>query len=80
MTVLGLDDTDSRDQGMCTTYVAAEVSKALHRSGDRISKLRLLRLNPAVKHKTRGNAALAIHTDADPATALETAREIIQSR
>lgn len=80
VTVLGLDDTDSRDQGMCTTYVAAQVSRALHRSGARISKLRLLRLNPAVKHKTRGNAALAIHTDADPATALETARDVIQSR
>lgn len=79
MTVLGLDDTDSRDKGMCTTYVATQVADALRQSGARLSNLRLLRLNPAVKHKTRGNAALAIHTDASPETALETAREVIQS-
>ena len=79
MTVLGLDDTDSRDRGMCTTYVAVSVSDALRRAGARVSKRRLIRLNPAVKHKTRGNAALAIHTDASPAVALETAREVVQS-
>ncbi len=79
MTVLGLDDTDSREMGMCTTYVATRVAEALRRSGARISALRLLRLNPAVKYKTRGNAALAIHTDAPPETALETARTVVES-
>ncbi|MDR5656339.1 tRNA(Ile)(2)-agmatinylcytidine synthase [Halodesulfurarchaeum sp. HSR-GB] len=77
MTVLGLDDTDSRERGMCTTYVATRVAQRLRRAGARIDRLRLIRLNPAVEHKTRGNAALAIHTDAAPDLALATAREVI---
>ena len=79
VTVLGLDDTDSREAGMCTTYVATQVAEALRRAGARVRRLRLLRLNPAVKHKTRGNAAIAVHTDADPQTALEAAREVVDS-
>ncbi|MFB6086467.1 MAG: DUF1743 domain-containing protein [Halodesulfurarchaeum sp.] len=79
MTILALDDTDSREKGMCTTYVATTVAEALHRDGARIEGLRLVRLNPAVKHKTRGNAALAIRTDANPSRALETARAVVES-
>ncbi|QGN07829.1 DUF1743 domain-containing protein [Halorhabdus sp. CBA1104] len=70
MTVIGIDDTDSRQRGMCTTYLAARVADRL--ASDWPVKRRLLvRLNPAVEHKTRGNAALAIHTSAPPAAALE---------
>ena len=76
MTVVGLDDTDSR-AGMCTTYVAAQVAERLRERGDRIERLLLIRCNPAVEHKTRGNAALAIHTDADPETVLDVTREIV---
>lgn len=75
MTVVGLDDTDSRERGMCTTYVAATIARALQRDGATVSRLLLIRLNPAVEYKTRGNAALAIHTDADPAVAFDRARE-----
>lgn len=72
MTVVGLDDTDSRERGMCTTYLAARVAEAIEERGGTVERLLLVRLNPAVEHKTRGNAALAIHTDlaADEALAL----------
>ncbi|MDS0282444.1 tRNA(Ile)(2)-agmatinylcytidine synthase [Haloarcula onubensis] len=72
MTVVGLDDTDSRETGMCTTYAAAELAERIRDAGGRVERLLLVRLNPAVEHKTRGNAALAVHTDldADRATAL----------
>ncbi|MCU4751564.1 tRNA(Ile)(2)-agmatinylcytidine synthase [Halobacteria archaeon AArc-curdl1] len=67
MAVIGLDDTDSRTRGMCTTYVAVQVARALERgTTGTVERLLLIRLNPAVEFKTRGNAALAIHLeDAD---------------
>ncbi len=79
MTVVGLDDTDSRERGMCTTYVAAQVAERLRREGAAVSRLLLIRLNPAVEYKTRGNAALAIHTDADPELALDVARDRLET-
>ncbi|MFC4543522.1 DUF1743 domain-containing protein [Halosolutus amylolyticus] len=80
MTVVGIDDTDSRERGMCTTYVATQVAERLRREGgntdgDAVSRLLLVRLNPAVEYKTRGNAALAVHTDCDPDRAFELARD-----
>ncbi|WP_290816035.1 tRNA(Ile)(2)-agmatinylcytidine synthase [Halovivax sp.] len=74
MTVVGLDDTDSRERGMCTTYVAARIAERLRERG-RVERLLLVRLNPAVEYKTRGNAALAVHADCDPDAAFEAARE-----
>jgi tRNA(Ile2)-agmatinylcytidine synthase len=71
VTLVGIDDTDSRELGMCTTFVAARLAERL----PGVERTLLVRLNPAVEHKTRGNAALAIHTDADPATAREAVRE-----
>lgn len=67
MTVIGVDDTDSRDHGMCTTYLAARLASQLNA----VTRVVLVRLHPAVEHKTRGNAALAIHTEtpAEPAFA-----------
>ena len=62
MTVIGIDDTDSRTLGMCTTYVAARLAETLGRDAH-VERTLLVRLNPAVEHKTRGNAALAIHCD-----------------
>ncbi|ELY39704.1 tRNA(Ile)(2)-agmatinylcytidine synthase [Natronorubrum tibetense] len=79
MTVVGLDDTDSREHGMCTTYVAAQIAERLRRQGATVSRLLLVRLNPAVPYKTRGNAALAIHTDADPKRAFSIARDRLES-
>jgi tRNA(Ile2)-agmatinylcytidine synthase len=73
MTVIGLDDTDSRERGMCTTYLAALVGQAVADAGGRVDRRLLVRLNPAVEHKTRGNAALALHVDLDPARAFDLA-------
>jgi tRNA(Ile2)-agmatinylcytidine synthase len=76
VTVIGVDDTDSRELGMCTTYLAAEIAERAAEFAAVERKL-LIRLNPAVEHKTRGNAALAVHTDADPETAYEIACEAV---
>ncbi|MFB6106590.1 MAG: DUF1743 domain-containing protein [Halobacteriaceae archaeon] len=77
MTVVALDDTDSRERGMCTTYAAARVADRLRERGGRVDRLLLVRCNPAVPHKTRGNAALAVHTDAAPPTAMAVARDVV---
>ena len=73
MTIIGLDDTDSRERGMCTTYLATRLAEAVAADGGTVDRTLLIRLNPAVEHKTRGNAALAVHTDLDPGRALELA-------
>lgn len=78
MTVVGIDDTDSRTRGMCTTYVAREIADALATEGATVERLLLVRLNPAIEYKTRGNAALAVHTDCDPKFAFEIARDLIE--
>lgn len=77
MTIIGLDDTDSRTEGMCTTYVATRVSEQLEEIGACVERKLLVRLNPAVERKTRGNAALAIHTDCQPELASKLASETI---
>ncbi|WIV66824.1 tRNA(Ile)(2)-agmatinylcytidine synthase [Natrialbaceae archaeon AArc-T1-2] len=74
MTVVALDDTDSRERGMCTTYVAVRIADRL----PDVERLLLVRLNPAVPYKTRGNAALAIHADCDPERAVSIAREELE--
>jgi tRNA(Ile2)-agmatinylcytidine synthase len=56
--IIGLDDTDSRD-GMCTTYLAAVLIEKLTVFGSIEEYPLLVRLNPNIKYKTRGNAALA---------------------
>ncbi|MFP8952503.1 DUF1743 domain-containing protein [Natrialbaceae archaeon A-arb3/5] len=87
MTVVGIDDTDSRTRGMCTTYVAAQIAERLCRhvasqsdmsAVDPIERVLLVRLNPAVEYKTRGNAALAIHVDCEPDPAFEIAHERLE--
>ncbi|WP_411965227.1 DUF1743 domain-containing protein [Haloferax sp. YSMS24] len=75
MTAIGLDDTDSRTLGMCTTYLATLVAEAIEAAGGTVERLLLVRLNPAVEHKTRGNAALAIHTDLPAGVAFDVARD-----
>ncbi|MCL9814828.1 tRNA(Ile)(2)-agmatinylcytidine synthase [Natranaeroarchaeum aerophilus] len=77
MTVIGLDDTDSREQGMCTTYAASRIADEISAAGSAVTRVLLIRLNPAVEHKTRGNAALAIHTDLTPDRAFGIAREFV---
>lgn len=54
---LAFDDTDSR-KGMCTTYLMA---RFLSQTGYSIVGFpRLVRLNPNIRHKTRGNGALCV--------------------
>jgi len=57
-TMLGFDDTDSPD-GMCTTYLAILMLGAL-KDYDLLGPPRLVRLNPNVPWKTRGNAAICL--------------------
>jgi len=73
MTVVGIDDTDSRERGMCTTYAAARLRERLG------GRCLLVRLNPAVPYKTRGNAALAVVTEADPEPAFDAACNLVES-
>ena len=80
MTVVGLDDTDSRTEGMCTTYAAALLADRVRAAGGRVERLVLVRLNPAVEHKTRGNAALAVHCDLAPDRAFDLATDLVDSR
>ncbi len=77
VTVIGLDDTDSRERGMCTTYVSDTIARRLEADTATVDRVLLIRCNPAVKHKTRGNAAVAIHTDAPAEAAFETAKRVI---
>jgi len=77
MTVIGIDDTDSRERGMCTTYAASRLAGEIEAAGGDVERVLLVRLNPAVEHKTRGNAALAVHADVDPDRGLDIARDLI---
>jgi len=52
---VGIDDTDSL-KGGCTTYVATELVDKL--KYDLIGFPRLVRLNPNIPWKTRGNEQL----------------------
>ena len=65
---IAVDDTDSRE-GMCTTYLLSEI---IIRSGmDLIGYPHLVRLNPAIKHKTRGNGALCANLGEGKGTPLK---------
>ena len=79
VSIVGLDDTDSRSRGMCTTYVAARVAQRLRNAGRLVGQIRLVRLNPAVERKTRGNAALAVPTTAPSVEAFEIARDTLET-
>lgn len=55
---IAFDDTDSI-KGMCTTYLATELIRSFEEY-DLIGLPRLVRLNPAVPWKTRGNGAVCL--------------------
>ncbi|MCL7414919.1 MAG: tRNA(Ile)(2)-agmatinylcytidine synthase [ANME-2 cluster archaeon] len=63
--IIGIDDTDSVD-GMCTTYLTAVLIEQLRGMGTIKGMPYLIRLNPNIKYKTRGNAALSLKIDANP--------------
>jgi len=57
---IGFDDTDS-PRGGCTTYIAALIIEGLHKLGVSFFDYPgLVRLNPNVPWKTRGNGALCL--------------------
>jgi tRNA(Ile2)-agmatinylcytidine synthase len=60
---IGIDDTDST-KGGCTTYIAARLVETIARMGVHfLDYPNIIRLNPNIPYKTRGNAAVAIRVD-----------------
>ncbi len=74
---IGIDDTDS-PAGMCTTYLAAVLIRRLHRAGVRVIEARLVRLNPNVPEKTRGNAAICLVAEGSLHTAFHLACRAVE--
>jgi tRNA(Ile2)-agmatinylcytidine synthase len=75
--LIGIDDTDS-PAGMCTTYLGAVLARRLIRNHMRVREARLVRLNPNVTWKTRGNAAVMLDADGDPDAAFSIAGELVE--
>ncbi len=61
---IGIDDTDSPN-GMCTTYLGALLYRELSGVAEPLGLPRLIRLNPNIPYKTRGNGAVAMSFEAD---------------
>ncbi len=69
--LVGIDDTDSA-RGYCTTYLAYRIACDLRTVLEVLPYPRLVRLNPNVPFKTRGNAAVCLPIETnDPVTAFE---------
>ena len=62
--IIGMDDTDSRE-GMCTTYLCALLRDEISSFADIIAEPVLVRLNPTIPYKTRGNASVALFVECD---------------
>jgi tRNA(Ile2)-agmatinylcytidine synthase len=75
--LIGIDDTDS-PAGMCTTYLGAVLTRRLIREHMRVREARLVRLNPNVTFKTRGNAAIMLDVEGDPARAFVIACTLVE--
>lgn len=75
---LGLDDTDA-PEGMCTTWLGTLLAQTLQKSGMMVLESRLVRLNPTIPYKTRGNAAICLQIKGDPAYAFMVACEMVSS-
>jgi tRNA(Ile2)-agmatinylcytidine synthase len=77
--LISLDDTDSR-VGQCTTHLGFKVvSKLLSENCVFNHYPRLVRLNPNIPFKTRGNAAVCIEFDSDqPRESFETATDLLE--
>ncbi len=56
---IGFDDTDS-PKGMCTTYLAYKITDAIKNDAKFLDYPRLIRLNPNIPWKTRGNGAVSM--------------------
>jgi len=60
--LVGIDDTDSA-RGYCTTYLAYRIATDLRRECPVLPYPRLVRLNPNIPFKTRGNAAVCLQVE-----------------
>jgi len=73
---IGFDDTDSPNGG-CTTHIAALLVEKMCSMGVSFTDYpKLVRLNPNVPWKTRGNGALCLHIDC-PEDALDAIKEAV---
>ncbi len=69
--LVSIDDTDS-SRGYCTTYLAYRIATDLRPDIRVLAYPRLVRLNPNIPFKTRGNAAVCLQIEApDPEFAFE---------
>jgi tRNA(Ile2)-agmatinylcytidine synthase len=75
--LIGVDDTDS-PEGMCTTYLGAVLARRLIREHMIVREARLVRLNPNVTFKTRGNAAIMLDVEGDPERAFTIACTLVE--
>ena len=74
--IIGIDDTDSKE-GMCTTYLAAVLIEKLKKYGTFREYPLLIRLNPNIIYKTRGNAAIAIPIELNNSKDTEKVKETV---
>ena len=75
---IGIDDTDSTIRG-CTTYVAALIIDELRKNGVKfVDYPNLIRLNPNVPWKTRGNGALCLRIEYEENQAPEIMEKTIE--
>jgi tRNA(Ile2)-agmatinylcytidine synthase len=75
--LIGIDDTDSPG-GMCTTYLGAVLVRRLIHDHMQVREARLVRLNPNVTFKTRGNAAVMLDAEGDPERAFTIACTLVE--
>jgi tRNA(Ile2)-agmatinylcytidine synthase len=62
--LVGIDDTDS-SRGYCTTYLAYRIACDLRPDVQTLPYPRLVRLNPNIPFKTRGNAAVCLRIETE---------------
>jgi len=77
--LIGIDDTDS-PAGMCTTYLGAVLVRRLIHEHMQVREARLVRLNPNVTWKTRGNAAVMLDVEGDATRAFEIACTLVEEQ
>jgi tRNA(Ile2)-agmatinylcytidine synthase len=76
---IGIDDTDSPRKG-CTTYVASLLVEKLAKLNVRFTDYPdLVRLNPNVPWKTRGNGALCLRIECDEGTAEDVKEAVVET-
>jgi len=78
---VAFDDTDSR-AGKCTTHLAFEVADQLKKAGEKLVDYPLLiRLNPNIPWKTRGNGAVCLRLQVqDAGRVVDHVRQAVEER